>query len=382
MIFIRPPLLWGLLIICVGSLSQTKLPFASMRVHTGHSESLPVRTEAVPMYKLVELEVLPNCENNHPAAINAQGQVTGICYWANDRNRSYVWTKGALRDLGSLGNKQCDAQSLNDAGQIVGMSPLSIGGSHAFLWQRGHITDLGTLGGRNSFACSINNKGHILGDAETANGKAQPVLWDKNGVHDLSALIPSGSRLVAINDQEQIVGWTRTSTATVGFLLDHGKLTRIAPMKTRYCLVNGINAQGDIVGLYEAGSYTRAFLWRHGNTTDLGMLHGGNSSSARGINNKGQIVGIAFTNKDVGHAFLWQNGKMLDLNEHITEGSAWRLECAVSINDTGEIVGIGWHKDKLTGFLLIPTRAENQQLPMFPTSASLWKSVSWERIGF
>ena len=45
---------------------------------------------------------------------------------------------------------------------------------------------------------------------------------------------------------------------------------------------------------------------------NLGTL-GGNYSHAQDINEKGQIVGISETLTGDRHAFLWQNGSMIDL---------------------------------------------------------------------
>jgi uncharacterized membrane protein len=43
----------------------------------------------------------------------------------------------------------------------------------------------------------------------------------------------------------------------------------------------------------------------------------------------------------VSHAFLWENGKIVDLNSLISHGSDLQLQVAGNINNSGEIAGIG-----------------------------------------
>jgi probable HAF family extracellular repeat protein len=83
--------------------------------------------------------------------------------------------------------------------------------------------------------------------------------------------------------------------------------------------------------------------------TDLGTL-GGASSAAQAINTAGQVVGqstyiagVSGLGPDLvnDHAFLWQNGTMIDLNSLLPAGSGWILEDAVAINDKGQIVCSG-----------------------------------------
>jgi probable HAF family extracellular repeat protein len=67
--------------------------------------------------------------------------------------------------------------------------------------------------------------------------------------------------------------------------------------------------------------------------TDLGTL-GGNRSSAYGVNNRGQVVGVAETAAGEMHAFLWNSGTMADLG---TLGG--RTSYAYRIDDNGTVVG-------------------------------------------
>lgn len=69
---------------------------------------------------------------------------------------------------------------------------------------------------------------------------------------------------------------------------------------------------------------------------------GGNSSIAWGINNAGQIVGVAETASGDDHAFLYECGMIIDLNSLLAEASGWQLYEARAIDDSGKIVGWGF----------------------------------------
>ena len=66
---------------------------------------------------------------------------------------------------------------MNERGQAVGTAFVSGTNHHAFVWERGLMTDLGTLGGAVSTPTGIDEQGPITGTAELANGRSHAVLW-------------------------------------------------------------------------------------------------------------------------------------------------------------------------------------------------------------
>src|SRR5258708_3754631 len=101
-------------------------------------------------------------------------------------------------------------------------------------------------------------------------------------------------------------------------------------------VARGINDRGRVVGDSATNGLFQphAFSFRHGVMVDLGTLPGGTASGAAGINNRGEIVGESTTASGDTHAFLFEDGAMVDLG---TLGGA--ISRATAINDRGQIVG-------------------------------------------
>jgi probable HAF family extracellular repeat protein len=96
-----------------------------------------------------------------------------------------------------------------------------------------------------------------------------------------------------------------------------------------------INDHGQVVGYgYGQNVAGRAFLWKNGKLIDLG--HCGHHSQAVGINERGQVAGSCGFRPSgkPDHAFLWQNRKSTDLG---TLG--WTSSDAVAINGRGQVAG-------------------------------------------
>jgi hypothetical protein len=69
------------------------------------------------------------------------------------------------------------------------------------------------------------------------------------------------------------------------------------------------------------------------------------------VNSAHQIAGSEIV-KGVEHAAVWQSGKVTDLNTLLPENSGWVLQRAATINDSGDIAGIGLHEGHAAAFLM------------------------------
>lgn len=155
----------------------------------------------------------------------------------------------------------------------------------SFVWDKGVITPLGTLGGITTTAQFLNNAGHAVGKSDV----------------------------------------TTICTAC---------------------------APGNQLPLHHP------FLWRDGTMIDLGLLYDDTAGNADSVNAKDQVVGVTvpctFVNTDdscdgpLYHAFLWENGSMVDVQTLLVAGSGITLSgCAgcelgaYNINDRGEIAAQG-----------------------------------------
>jgi probable HAF family extracellular repeat protein len=171
------------------------------------------------------------------------------------------------------------------------------------------MIDLGTIGGVASVARAINNRGQVVGESSVDEG-GHPFLWQHGVMIDLGSLNGgfSGSQGTGtINDRGQVVGFSEDLDGNVtAFLWQDGKLIDLGETLGGVASsATGINNRGQIVGVVDTETEGHAFLLHRGIVTNLGTL-GGTISIAKAINNRGQVVGLSTIPGDGEfHAFLW-----------------------------------------------------------------------------
>jgi len=261
-------------------------------------------------------------------AISDSMRIVGWSDTPDERQRAILWQDGVVQDLGTLtGSGNSQAFDINEFDQVVGWS-VSLGGApHAFRVQIPSVLeDLGTLVVGTAFesaAFGINNSNQVVGRSDSSISAAIPNAFIVDGFNPMANLgtFDHGdfSEARDINDASQIVGFASTLEGTDhAFRKDPG-----IPMM------------------------------------DLGTL-GGDNSRAFAVNSAGQVVGESeiLSGSAETHAFLYEDGKILDLNGLIPDESGWELLGASDINKLGQIVGWGLVNGAIHAFLLDPTAGE------------------------
>jgi probable HAF family extracellular repeat protein len=251
-------------------------------------------------------DLSPNVAHGSANGINSRGEVVGYPISNKDPN-GFVYSGGRYAALPPLpGDSRSAPTAINDSGLVIGSS-WTASTSHAAVWSGGKVSSLGSLpGARDSYASSVNRKGVAAGSSDVgppdARGSTRQhaVIYKEGKVIDLGAYGLGQSTGRAINDAEQVVGSTQN-----------------------------------------AGGEMHAFLYASGKVTDLGTL-GGRGSEAWAINGAGHVVGSYLVDSgSSSRAFLYRDGRMVNLNSYLPSGSGWTLVQAQAINDHDQIVGTG-----------------------------------------
>jgi probable HAF family extracellular repeat protein len=370
-------------------------PFPSIFLGALCAAALPLAAWGQSHYSVSQLPALGG-SFSAGNSVDDLGLVSGVSNAAGDSyGHAALWLHGQVYDLGTLGGLNSDIQwpVKNNFGLLAGIAqtgtpdPLGEGWSCAaffpaasatsstclgFVWAWGHMRALPTLGGNNGFAAGANDLGQITGWAENTvhdpscdtAGSGQvlqfrPVVWGPAPaqIRELPLLSgDSAGAATAINDRGQAVGISGSCDQAVGRytarhavlwqnggVVDLGNLGGVAwhtPM--------AINLWGHVAGFSNVSAsdggklHEHAFLWTlQGGMQDLGTLYPDDvHSQATGINARDQVVGLSCTaHFAVCHAFLWEQGRMSDLNS-LVGGYDGLLAQALDINDQGEISGL------------------------------------------
>lgn len=300
---------------------------------------------------ITDLKTLKDGYQSVALAVNNRGQVVGAAdngttdsdamfsdnYGWVTQTRAFLWQDDVMQDLGTLGGTDAVALLINDRGQIVGASytssaPSAYCGANlgaslttgAFLYEDGEMKNIGSFGGTCTFPADLNNRGEIVGISTLSGDKVQHAfLWKNDVLNNLPNTIGGkNAAAIALNDGGDVVGWA--------------------------------SAPGDQDIEHEQ---IHASLWKNGIMTDLETVDGDLCSNGYSINSRKQVVGVSVPTCDFSttRAFLWENGSIADLNTLIPDDSSLYLTAPETINDRGEIAGVGVDANgNQHAFLLIP----------------------------
>jgi probable HAF family extracellular repeat protein len=273
-------------------------------------------------------------------------------------------TAAQVIDLGTLpGGTHSTARAINNLGQIVGTSDdATLTGDMQVIWCGGTFTPL-SAGNTNTFPelhQAINDSREIVSwinsgrNPTTGFLSSNGIYWNSSGVFSILPALPGGENGVLaydINKSGLIVGESRDATGIdrhavvwnrTTFLSDLGLMGAGNVLMGNETSARGVNDLGDIVGRALIGINYQAFLWRNGSFTDLGP------GEAVDINNSGLIAGN--TNPEVLIAWVWQDGVRADLPAIAGRPGNY---VASGLNNNGDVVG--WGPQVLAGTLGVST---------------------------
>lgn len=235
--------------------------------------------------------------------------------------RGFVWRDGEMTELPTLGGTHGFAAGANNREQVVG-------------WAETRDPDP---------KC---NEPQVLG--------FRAVQWDLR--RDSHRALPpltgdTASSATAINDFGQVVGISGICSNAVGgfsarhaVMWENGEVTELGDLGgVAWNTPMAINEWGTVVGFAnqsardEGNFNVMAFRWtRWGGVKPLGVLPGDDTSQALGVNNWGQVVGIS--SGEDNRAFIWRHGELTDLHT-LAPDYEGHLLYANDINDRGVITG-------------------------------------------
>ena len=337
---------------------------------------------AQPQYTVTDLGVLPGCDTSVALGINDRGDIAGYCLNGGDKV-AVIWRNGKLINLGKLPKGHSSSASwINSSGVAVGDGDL--GDSRPQVWITTATGLLNFYQAANSHALFITDTGVVGGNyikgfsgdgwraALWAQDPKDPRKWQTITLPLISGVNSKSDSTTAwsFNQSGQAAGWAANdiigqhacfwnnnanhSIVDLGTL--PGDWTSIAW---------GMNGLGQVVGESHPPFGSRPTWWDNDTAHtahEFPLLPGDNYGTATAVNNLGQALGWSAYdvpgtwNVGPSQLVLWRDGGVFPLQQVLepVSGTGWTISTAASINNAGQIVGLGIHNGQNHAYLLTP----------------------------
>jgi probable HAF family extracellular repeat protein len=241
----------------------------------GHSIAAPFVASPVLWDRgtVVKLEALPNQVTGQAMDINDHGEIAGTVTlydaWTGQQ-RAVVWRKGKAIDIFPPSVTWSSALAINNRGQVVGQAfgsmmvrerniSRSVELNGAYIWDRGKVTLLGTLGGVNTIAFDINDRGQITGMSDNEVGEYHTFLWVRGRMRDLGTLTEGHSTGLGLNNKAEVVG---QADPGVAFVWRQGRIRSLGFFESDFSRAESINGRGVVVGVgVDSAGENHAVMW-------------------------------------------------------------------------------------------------------------------------
>lgn len=309
-----------------------------------------------------------------PANESNQGQVNNQGQVIFSSGSDSILYSGTRQSIPNPPGAAFTASWLNDLGQVVGTVRYPNVTYAVGLYAGGTVQIISS--GANRTGDLINDAGQIVGENLDTR---QPFLYFGGTYTNIGAL-PGDGQAVArgISDAGVLIDSTAASGPHHAAIYSHGVLIRVSGSEALNIQPFGMNDMGQVVGSATDTAHPQdeAILLSNGQAIFLGSLPG-TSSAALAINDSGIVVGDGrgISTGFIATAYFPGTG-WVNLNSVVSNAGGWSLEFAHSINNEGQIAGIGIHNGVPSAYLLTP-------VPEPSTGAllliALWGLVAWTR---
>ena len=267
--------------------------------------------------------------------------------------------------------------ALSDTGIVGVAADTFAGGGNTYIWADGRQIDLqplpqlGQLTGTDTTINWVNEWGLVAGfgtrnDSSSGKFYDTAALWLPNGtIVPLQTPPASASRAVWVNDRGQASGWIAPGAVpdpcsfglgdalqSQAVIWEFGRARPLGSLGGTDSYGEFINDRGQISGHAQTSNVGYAilgncppfdpFVWQNGKMTDINPGNfGGLQGGTNYLNNRGQAVGFGTLPGEVySHAFLWGKGKLTDLTKLGSLGAANQEgDTAYNVNELGHVIG-------------------------------------------
>lgn len=286
---------------------------------TADSANDSTNTRAVIAPHLYDFAVLdyPGATSTQLSGINDSGDVVGFYTDAAGNIHGFLYSQGRFRAIDYPSAVLTEARGINNLAEVIGLyddnSNQPSGFEHGFILRAGQYTRWDFPGAADTDILGLNDLGDFagsydLGDINTTIGfltrQGQAASFEVPGSAPLSTVA------MGVNDLGQVAGYSADSgnpDVLHGFLFlrDGSTFTAIDYPGANFTVSAGINELGNIVGRCLCiDSRSHGLLWVRGVFTVVDFPIVDSRTRARGINNRGQIVGLYQPGGGATHGFI------------------------------------------------------------------------------
>lgn len=276
------------------------------------------------------------------SGINAKGEVVGVV--GNEENvRGTVWS-GSKPGVLTSGKRDTIATTISGGSVAAGVA-FDNNGRGRHLW-RGVSMQYS-----DNFGPTFN--GTVRTYLDTLDNGFSGMLWAKPGEgKPIGEFVPQSG-----NAAGTLVGLAVAKDRVVPAAFKNGKIGALpSPEGLQMAVPMSANEKDVFVGAgVNADRAVKPVGWMNGRTGLL-PVPGDRQGLALGINNNNQVVGVIETESGEAHAAVWTGGKVVDLNEVIDNREGWTLVQARGINNKGYVVGTGIKNGQVGAFIVGPVK--------------------------